>query len=164
MEVNRSTVTRWAQQGRLVLAPNGKVMVQESIAKINATEGHRIDLKDRHAAKRNTVASAATNHVYDAYSESDDESLTEHNGETTTQYQAIRYQAENDLNALQRDLETGQRFKKDEFTKEMAAIARHIKQGMERMTDNLSPQLRLNANDRFELIEKSVQELKGSIQ
>lgn len=49
--VNRSTVTRWAEQGRLIEA-DGRVDVEASLARLQATSGGRDDVKLRHALAR----------------------------------------------------------------------------------------------------------------
>jgi hypothetical protein len=41
--VHRSQVTRWAQKGRLVETATGRVLVKESLARLEATEGGRPD-------------------------------------------------------------------------------------------------------------------------
>lgn len=50
--VNRSTVTRAAQAGRLVLDPAGRVCIAASLARWHATRGGRLDMADLHAAAR----------------------------------------------------------------------------------------------------------------
>lgn len=50
--VNRSTVTRWADAGRLVLLPDGSVDAEASLGRIRATSGGRDDVAARHAAQR----------------------------------------------------------------------------------------------------------------
>ena len=47
-EVNRSTVKRWADAGRLVMV-DGKVDVEASLAQLGGTTGGRPDVADRHA-------------------------------------------------------------------------------------------------------------------
>lgn len=50
--VHRSTVTRAAQAGRLALAPDGSVLIAQSLARWHATAAGRLDVADRHAAAR----------------------------------------------------------------------------------------------------------------
>lgn len=49
--VNRSTVTRWAETGRIVLAGDG-VDVEASLRRLAETAGARPDVAERHAAAR----------------------------------------------------------------------------------------------------------------
>lgn len=53
--VNRSTVTRWAETGRIVLAGDG-VDVEASLRRLAETAGARPDVADRHAAARAAAA------------------------------------------------------------------------------------------------------------
>lgn len=56
--VNRSTVTRWAETGRIVLAGDG-VDVEASLRRLAETAGARPDVADRHAAARGGALPAA---------------------------------------------------------------------------------------------------------
>lgn len=51
-EVQKSTVTRWKAAGRLVMTPKGRVLVDESLRRLDETKGHRDDIAQRHAATR----------------------------------------------------------------------------------------------------------------
>lgn len=55
--VNRSTVTRWADAGRLVLDKHGNVIVEPSRARLIETGGGRDDVAARHAANRGAAIS-----------------------------------------------------------------------------------------------------------
>ena len=50
--VNKSTVTRAAEAGRIVLTPRGQVEVEKSLERWHATKGARSDVAARHAEKR----------------------------------------------------------------------------------------------------------------
>lgn len=52
MGVNKSTVTRWDQAGRIVLTVDGLVEVEQSLTLIQQTKGTRDDVAARHAAQR----------------------------------------------------------------------------------------------------------------
>lgn len=52
MDVHRSSVTRWAEAGRLVLLTDGSVDAEASRQRILATSGGRDDVAARHAAGR----------------------------------------------------------------------------------------------------------------
>lgn len=55
--VNRSTVSRWADAGRLVMV-DGKVDVEASLAQLGGTTGGRPDVADRHAQESGEKATA----------------------------------------------------------------------------------------------------------
>lgn len=57
--VDRAHVTRLKQAGRLVMA-HGRVLVDESVARIEATGGIRPDVADRHAERRKARQRAET--------------------------------------------------------------------------------------------------------
>lgn len=56
--VNRSTVKRWADAGRIVMAGD-KVDVEASLAQLGGTQGGRQDVADRHAQESAEKATAA---------------------------------------------------------------------------------------------------------
>lgn len=56
--VNKSTVTRWGQDGRLVEV-GGLIDVEATEARLAATQGSRLDVADRWAQERAPVAPAA---------------------------------------------------------------------------------------------------------
>lgn len=55
-----SYVTKLGQTGRLVLTPDGKVKVRETLALMEATRGARDDVAARHAAQRGDEGQGAT--------------------------------------------------------------------------------------------------------
>jgi phage terminase Nu1 subunit (DNA packaging protein) len=59
-EVNRSTVKRWADAGRVVMV-GGKVDVEASLAQLGGTQGGRQDVADRHAHEATEKATAGRN-------------------------------------------------------------------------------------------------------
>ena len=56
--VNRSTVKRWADNGRIVMVGD-KVNVEASLAQLGGTQGGRQDVTDRHAQEAAEKATAA---------------------------------------------------------------------------------------------------------
>ncbi len=64
--VNKGTVTRWAQSGRLVVDINGRVDVERSLALLGGTQGTRDDVADRHAQGREERAARAADVVPEA--------------------------------------------------------------------------------------------------
>lgn len=60
LEMNKSTVTRLAQAGRIVVTEEGMVEVEKSLALIQQTKGTRDDVAARHAAQR--LAEGAAHH------------------------------------------------------------------------------------------------------
>ena len=135
--VNKSTVTRYGQAGRLVLAPNGKVKVEESLHLINATKGHRIDVSEKHGQMHASVAVNATEGVSD-----DDMSATvEMVGfdRATLKAQTLTYG--NKVLELEAAKAAGSMLDKEEFLKQVGQAGKAFRVGMERLIDNLAPVL-----------------------
>lgn len=58
--VNRSTVKRWADSGRIVMEGD-RVNVEASLAQLDGTQGGRQDVADRHSYESTEKATAARN-------------------------------------------------------------------------------------------------------
>ncbi len=159
--VNKSTITRWAKAGRLVLNVDGKVLVKESMARIKATEGHRSDLKQKHALHRGhglKVAEIAS----DLRNEVDDEDMqvTEAEiGKDRAYYKAITLDMKNRLLKLEQALKEGERVEKSSVQAQLAQIGKQLKQGVERTIDNLAPQL-VKSNNRAEKIAAEIKQIQ----
>lgn len=135
--VNKSTITRYDQAGRLVLAPNGKVKVEESLALIAATKGARGDVSAKHGQVHGSVAQNATESVAD-----DDMSATvEMVGfdRATLKAQTLTYG--NKVLELEAAKAAGTMLDKEEFLKQVGQAGKAFRVGMERLIDNLAPVL-----------------------
>lgn len=176
--VNRSTVTRMGQQGRLVLAPNGKVKVAESIAQINATQGARNDVAQRHAIERGheialhtNATSAATDKRSEAsqwLSEDEEEEMSldpQTIDKNRADVKAEKMHYENELFDLNDAIEAGTVLEKDSFSMEIADLGKAISDGLDRIVDNLSPQLiaKPSKSNRYAMISKSLKELREEL-
>lgn len=135
--VNKSTITRYDQAGRLVLAPNGKVKVEESLALIASTKGARGDVSAKHGQVHGSVAHNATESVAD-----DDMSATvEMVGfdRATLKAQTLTYG--NKVLELEAAKAAGSMLDKEEFLKQVWQAGKAFRVGMERLIDNLAPVL-----------------------
>lgn len=135
--VNKSTVTRYDQAGRLVLAPNGKVKVEESLALIASTKGARGDVSAKYGQVHGSVAQNATESVAD-----DDMSATvEMVGfdRTTLKAQILTY--DNKVLELKAAKAAGSMLDKEDFLKQVGQAGKAFRVGMERLIDNLAPVL-----------------------
>lgn len=144
MGVHKSTVTRWDKAGRLVLAENGRVKVEESQTAIKATQGARSDVAQRHAQNRghslNTQPQAqpgATN----AENDPDVNVTAQEVGKDRAYYKAIALDIGNKQLKLDEALNRGIRLDKTDYYADLAKQAAQIKSGIERLIDNLAPQL-----------------------
>lgn len=170
---NKSTVTRWGTAGRLKLN-NGKppkVKVEESLALINATQGGRSDVTNRHAQNRGYVANNATQNPtpqHNATTQADDDMhVTEQQvGADRAQYKAAKMDFDNKQLKLDEALNRGIRIFKEERDRELAKLGGHIKSGIERLIDNLAPQIAKNQNpkDTQQKLQQAAQQLLEQIQ
>jgi len=150
--INKSTITRWGKAGRLVLAENGKVKVEASLAKIKATEGHRSDLKEKHAVGRG--------HAIKVSDEDEMQATEAEIGKDRAYYQAITVDMKNRQLRLEQTLKDGERVEKSSVQDQLAQIGKQLKQNVERTIDNLAPQL-VKSNKRAEKIANEIQSLGG---
>lgn len=135
--INKSTVTRYGQAGRLVLAPNGKVKVEESLALIAATKGARGDVSAKHGQVHSSAAQNASETILD-----DDMSATvEMIGfdRATLKAQTLTYG--NKVLELEEAKAAGTMLDKEEFLKQVGQAGKVFRVGMERLIDNLAPVL-----------------------
>ncbi len=140
--VNKSTITRYDQAGRLVLAPNGKVKVEESLALITSTKGARGDVSEKYRQMHPSFAQNATESVAD-----DDMSATvEMVGfdRATLKAQTLTYG--NKVLELEAAKAAGSMLDKEEFLKQVGQAGKAFRVGMERLIDNLAPVL-VNVHD-----------------
>lgn len=170
MGVNKSTVTRWAQAGRLVVDEAGLVKVAESQARITATMGHRGDVAERHAktrgaevsapqaAEKNAAAGVYGNTVGDAA-----DGLPAGGGRA--RYQALTMQFENQSIKLEMALRRGLRFPREAVKHEAQGLGSMLRAALERMIDIAAPQLAAEKSEgaRRRLITNELEKVKRSI-
>lgn len=134
--VNKSTVTRYGQAGRLVLAPNGKVKVEESLNLINGTKGHRIDVSKLHGQNHQGLQSDATGVAGD-----DMGATVELVGMDRAALKAQTLTYGNKMLELEASKADGSVLDKEDFLKQVGLSGRSFRVGMERLIDNLAPVL-----------------------
>ncbi len=165
--VNRSTVTRWDKAGRLVLAPNGKVKVAESLVQIKATQGARTDVSERHAQARGQAIPAATSATTVAPTrptDLDDPDMQVNEGdigEDRAHYKAIALDFGNQQLRLDQALKDGKRLDADGVKNSVELLGHQLRGAVERLIDNLSPQISSQSNHaaRSERIKTEVDAL-----
>ena len=134
--VNKSTVTRYGQAGRLVLAPNGKVKVEESLRLINATKGHRIDVSQLHGQNHQGLQNDAT-----GVADDDMGATVETVGMDRAALKAQTLTYGNKMLELEAAKVEGTILDKEDFLKQVGLNGRSFRVGMERLIDNLAPVL-----------------------
>lgn len=145
---NRSTVTRAAQAGRLVLV-GGLVDVEPSLARLKATEGGRTDVAARHAAERGrgehapirAAGNAATAPTAPRSAENDAQPAPDADGAGRASYKAITLQFENQQIKLGMDMARGLRFSRQQVSREATALGAIVRSAVERVIDQTAPRL-----------------------
>lgn len=165
--VNKSTVTRWGKAGRLALSESGKVLVEESDKLINASQGGRSDVADRHALNRGQSIPSATNatpgaaHSTVAIDDADMQANASDIGEDRAYYKAIALDCGNQQLKLDEALKNGKRLDGDDFKDVIELLGHQLRGSVERFIDNLAPQIAVltNETERKEKIQSEIQSL-----
>lgn len=160
--VNRSTVTRAAQAGRLVLAADGRVLVGPSIERWAATRGVRDDVAQRHALARQAagvavphaaVAAAATLGAADAAAPGDAATADAQGdvpGALRAQAESERLRWHNAALQLSLELTRGTRIPRRALRREAQALGNALRGALERLIDQTAPRLAAAAADPTE--------------
>ncbi len=159
--VNKSTITRAAQAGRLVL--DGEMVdVEQSLARWHATQGGRTDVAARHAAQRGqaipalpTPCAAQENAVaglYDpgagmvagmvaAQPDAQPEGADTDGGIDRTAFKAMALRYENEAIKLEMALRRHLRYPLEDVRREAQALGMTLRAGVERLIDQTAPRL-----------------------
>lgn len=179
MGVNKSTVTRWAQAGRLVLDAAGRVLVEESQARIAQTQAGREDVADRHARNRGaTVPATAAKGTHDVDTDAgageplDGEESLDSEGEAPaddadsasalrTQYKAQAMEASNKRVKLELAVRHGQRLRRESVQREAQGLGNALRAALERLVDVAAPQIaHRDTEGRRELLHAEARALR----
>jgi hypothetical protein len=170
MGVNKSTVTRWGDTGRLV-EQGGMVLVAETLARVAATTAHRNDVAARHAAGRgadipspqpsaeNAPKGRKTNQEETGFPGD----LPEAGGRQ--RFQALVMQFENQSIKLEMALRRGLRFPREAVKHEAHGLGSMLRAALERMIDIAAPQLAAEKSEaaRHALIANELDKVRRSI-
>ena len=153
---NRSSVTRAAQAGRLVMV-GSLVDIEASLARLKATEGGRTDVAARHAAERGqggaTPAPAEQNATAAPHAprstENEAAPTSDTDGAGRARYKAITLQFENQQIKLGMAMARGLRFSRKDVAREAVALGAIVRSAVERVIDQTAPRLAvMTAADR----------------
>lgn len=153
--VNRSTVTRAAQAGRLVLAADGRVLVQASLARWHATRGGRLDLAERHAqARGHAVAGVAGTATPPAAAPGGPTGGDQDAGDTSAPpegsrafWEAEKLRWQNTQLLLSLDLQSGARIPRGALQREAHGLGATLRATVERLIDQTAPRLAAAATE-----------------
>jgi hypothetical protein len=121
----------------LVLAPNGKVKVEESLHLIASTKGARLDVSEKHGQLPSQTQENGSETILD-----DDMSATVALvGMDRAHLKAQTLTYGNKMLELEAAKVDGSALDKDEFLKQVGLNGRSFRVGIERLIDNLAPVL-----------------------
>lgn len=145
--VNRSTVTRWADAGRLVLAEHGHVEVEASLQRLRDTSGGRDDVAARHAANRGAAipehhhgeknAPEAAKNEMARMATAGNERAT--GAESRSDAQARKESAAADLLEIELAVKRGSLIPKEDVDAALKSFAASVRSRLDVLADQLSP-------------------------
>ena len=169
---NRSTVTRAAQAGRLVLS-GALVDVEASLARLKATEGGRADVAARHAAERGqggaspipATENAAAAKRAPRSAENDAAPTSDTDGTGRARYKAITLQFENQQIKLGMAMARGLRFNRKDLAREATALGAIVRSAVERVIDQTAPRLAVmtDADRRRDLLGAELRAVRHAL-
>jgi len=154
--VNKSTITRAAQMGRLVFVGK-QVDIAASLARWQATQGHRTDLAEKHAQQR-VKKSKAIPHPTPGQKNATSGDLVASVGIATEDasrqhYKALTLRFENEMIKLEMLLRRHQRYRLPAVCREAHSLGLALRAAIERMVDQTAPRLAaLAASQRLALL------------
>jgi hypothetical protein len=154
--VNKSTITRAEQAGRIVMA--GRLVdVERSIERWYATKGGRADVEARHAENRGAEVSAGQADAENGTAGRKPRATTQPDGDGSatggqggsarTRYKAIAMQYENQQIKLEMALRRGLRYPLPAVRREAAGIGATLRAAIERIIDQTAPRLAVMTSD-----------------
>ncbi len=172
--VARSTVTRDAAAGRLVLVGD-QVDVHASLARRRATRGGRADVADRHAAARvaantapgadNAHAASSSHHRAPQNPPAPDSDDAAPPDAGRTRYKAMLVHFENMQIKLGMAQARGLRFQRRAVGREAAALGAMLRSYIERVIDQTAPRLAVITDpaERLRLLRAEVARVRRAI-
>lgn len=162
--VNKSTITRAAQAGRIVLNLHGLVEVEASLKRWHETKGGRSDVEARHAQNRGGVIPETapggenpTDTNLDATVAQPGATLIDET-EGRARHKAVSMDFENKAIRLEMDLRAGRRYPIEAVKREGVGAGATLRADFERLTDQTAPRLAVmrSADDRRRLLKKEL--------
>lgn len=170
--VNKSTITRAAEAGRLVLTPRGQVEVEKSLERWHATKGARSDVAARHAENRGAEIPKAGQAQKNAgkgrktagadSDAADGMPAGKPSAGTRAYYKIVTLHFENQNIKHEIELRRGLRFLLSQVKKESGSIGATVRAAIERIIDQTAPRLAVMRDDieRRRLIDAEVRRVR----
>lgn len=145
--VNKGTVTRWKQAGRLVLDEKGRVLIAESTARVSESRAGRDDVADRHARNRGRNLPETLGTPPEDDDDQDIDLGTDYPPDADTdgtpartRYKARVLKYENARIKLELSLRHGYRLPRGTVQREAQGIGNTLRAALERLIDVSAPQ------------------------
>ena len=168
--VNRSTVTRAVQDGRLVLTDTGRVLVEPSLRRWHETKGGRTDVEARHADNRGAEIPEAVGGSENAAAAQDARRAAKGGErkpdakETRARFKAMALDFENQSIRLEIALRQYQRYPLAAIEKEGLALGGVVRSVLERLIDQTAPRLAiLPGAERLRVIENEMRAARQAV-
>lgn len=143
--VNRSTITRAAAAGRLVMQ-GGMVEVEASLARWHETKGGRTDVEARHAAQRGAEVSLPQAVGDRATGAQQDATEGNADSESRVRWKSLGMEYENKTIMLEMSLRRGLRYQLPAARREAAGLGATVRAALERLIDQTAPRLAVVAD------------------
>lgn len=169
--VNRSTVTRAVDAGRIHLEADGTIDFEKATAAWHASAGGRADVAARHAAQRGSAIPDSQPGQKNAPAARFDEpgiDGLDSDGLADGQRahaKALLMRFENEIIKIEMALRRGLRFERAAVRREAASLGATLRAGLERVIDQCAPRLAASqdATERRRVIEKETRRLRWII-
>lgn len=153
LDVNKSTITRAAQAGRIVINAKGQVEVEASLERWHATKGNRPDVAARHALHRGAEVSnpirgdeSLTAAQIDATAGQPGATIAVANG-GRAKWKAMTLAYENQTIKLEMALRRGMRYTIADAKREANGLGATLRAAMKRLIDQTAPRLAVMRSD-----------------
>jgi len=138
--VNRATVSRAVAAGRVVMADDGKVLIEPSLQRWHETKGHRTDMAEMHAKKRGQTVTNAPR------GENAAPDISEGGESNRTRYKALLLHFENQSIKLEIALRRHARYPLEQIRHEATGLGAMLRASIERVIDQTAPRLAVSAS------------------
>lgn len=164
--VNRATVTRWAEAGKLVLLSDGRIDVEASLQRLAEMRGGRGDVAARHAKKRGATIPAphpGTENAPAAVLAQPAGEFDATGGRAKWQRLGLHYG--NQQIKLDMALRRGLRYALADARREALGLGATVRAAVERLIDQTAPRLSVmdNPNDRRALLAREIARIRRMV-
>ncbi len=158
--VNKSSVTRAVQAGRIQREPDGSIDFAKATAAWHASAGGRTDVAARHAAQRGAAIPKAQPSAENAPAADLAQVAPDDGSRAKAKTLLLHY--ENSAIKLEMALRRGMRYERAAARREAQGLGAMLRAGIERVIDQTAPRLAAAGNDmeRRRIVEREIRRLR----